>query len=198
MIQTTIEQRAAVRSKLTPTIHWRKRENLDLPRRQHLGPSAGSATIPRHPRRTEHWGHRAAGSMVRGAADGTPQGNAQGRQRVQHEGGSCDRGDPEARDNRERHRVRHVGIALLGMRRYEMREKRRYYSLAGRTVISVWNQGKGQESHRPWTIFHDGEEATFEVRELPSPIRERPDIRIGIVDLSSLVDPSRRNIPSVF
>ncbi len=69
------------------------------------------------------------------------------------------------------------------MRRYEMREKRRHYSLGGRTVISVWNQGKGKEAWLPWTVFHDGEERTNQVRELPEPIPERHDIRIGIFDL---------------
>jgi hypothetical protein len=70
------------------------------------------------------------------------------------------------------------------MRRYEMKEKRRYYSTNGRIVISVWNQGKGNESHTPWTIFHDGAERTGAVQELPRPFTDRPDIRIGIVDLS--------------
>jgi hypothetical protein len=70
------------------------------------------------------------------------------------------------------------------MRRYEMREKLRYYSLGGRTVVSVWNQGKGKEAHLPWTVFHAGEERTDAVRELSRPFGDRPDIRIGIVDLS--------------
>lgn len=76
------------------------------------------------------------------------------------------------------------------MRRYEMREKRRHYSLGGRTVISVWNQGKKSESHFPWTIFQNGEEKTNCVRELPRPFPDRLDIRIGVVDLSSLSLPS--------
>jgi hypothetical protein len=70
------------------------------------------------------------------------------------------------------------------MRRYEMREKRRYYSLGGRTVISVWNQGKGQEPALPWTAFHDARDRTNDVRELARPFSDRPDIRIGILDLS--------------
>lgn len=72
------------------------------------------------------------------------------------------------------------------MRRYEMREKRRYYSRGGRTVISVWNQGKGKEAWLPWTVFHDGHEHTEQVQELPTPIPDRPDIRIGTLDLTSL------------
>jgi hypothetical protein len=72
------------------------------------------------------------------------------------------------------------------MRRYEMREKRRYYSGSGRTVISVWNQGKGKEAHLPWNVFHDGLERTEDVAELSMPFEDRPDIRIGILDLSRL------------
>lgn len=72
------------------------------------------------------------------------------------------------------------------MRRYEMREKRRYYSNDGRTVVSVWNQGKGKEAHLPWTVFHDGEEHTAAVRELDTPFADRPDIRIGVLDMAAL------------
>jgi len=72
------------------------------------------------------------------------------------------------------------------MRRPEMRQKRQYYSLGGRTVISVWNQGKGREAALPWTVFHDGQERTNDVRELDKPFSGRPDIRIGILD-SSLI-----------
>lgn len=71
------------------------------------------------------------------------------------------------------------------MRRYEMREKRRHYSSGGRTVVSVWNQGKGRESHFPWTVFLDGVERTGDVVDLPSPVSERPDIRIGVLDLTT-------------
>ena len=69
------------------------------------------------------------------------------------------------------------------MRRYEMRRKRRYYSHGGRTVISVWNQGRRKEAHMPWTVFHDGGEKTDAVRELHHPIGDRVDIRIGIIDV---------------
>ena len=69
------------------------------------------------------------------------------------------------------------------MTRYEMREKRRFYSLKGRTVLSVWNKGRGKESWLPWTVFYDGEEMTDQVRELRTPFAERPDIRIGIATL---------------
>ena len=72
------------------------------------------------------------------------------------------------------------------MTRYEMRTKRRRYSLHGRTVVSVWNQGKGKESYLPWTVFHDGEERTEGVKELPTPFSDRPDIQIGIVDFATL------------
>ena len=72
------------------------------------------------------------------------------------------------------------------MTRYEMREKRRFYSRDGRTVVSVWNKGRGKESWLPWTVFHDGEERTDRVREIEAPFAERPDIRIGLVDLADL------------
>ena len=64
--------------------------------------------------------------------------------------------------------------------------KRKHYSLGGRTVISVWNQGRGREASLPWTVFHDGMERTEAVRELPRPFTDRPDIRIGVIDLGSL------------
>ncbi len=69
------------------------------------------------------------------------------------------------------------------MTRYEMKEKRQFYSQNGRTVVSVWNKGRGKESWLPWTAFHDGEEWTDRVHELEVPFAERPDIRIGIVEL---------------
>lgn len=73
------------------------------------------------------------------------------------------------------------------MTRYEMRKKRCRYSLGGRTVISVWNQGRRKgEAPLPWTVFHDGTERTEAVRELPRPFSDRPDIRIGVLDLTSL------------
>jgi hypothetical protein len=72
------------------------------------------------------------------------------------------------------------------MTRYEMRRKRQHYSLGDRTVISVWNQGKGKESKLPWTEFHDGKERTDAVKELPPPFAERPDIRIGVLDLAAM------------
>lgn len=69
------------------------------------------------------------------------------------------------------------------MRRYEMKEKRRYFSANGRWVVSVWNLGRGKESAKPWTVFHDGADATGIVRDLPNPVPERPDIKIGIVNV---------------
>ena len=90
----------------------------------------------------------------------------------------------------DRLREMNVGLVLNPihdyMTRHEMRKKRCHYSLGGRTVLSVWNQGRGKESYLPWTVFHDGAERTDTVRELPRPFSDRPDIRIGIVDLSSL------------
>jgi hypothetical protein len=79
------------------------------------------------------------------------------------------------------------------MRRYEMPRKRAYYSANGRWVVSVWNQGKSGESHTPWSVHHDGVDCTDCVRELPSPFSDRPDIRIGIVDVET---PSRDRSPA--
>lgn len=73
-----------------------------------------------------------------------------------------------------------------------MRDKRQHYSVGRRTVMSVWNQGNGRDAQVPvpWTVFHDGEDWTYAVRELPTPFSDRPDIRIGIVDLSFVAPPS--------
>lgn len=73
------------------------------------------------------------------------------------------------------------------MTRYEMRKKRGYYSREGRAVLSVWNQGKrAGEAALPWTVYHDGIDRTSTVEELCTPFTDRPDIRIGVVDLASL------------
>ena len=72
------------------------------------------------------------------------------------------------------------------MTRYEMREKRRFCSRDARTVASVWNKGQGKESWLPWTVFHDTEERADRVREIEAPFAERPDIRIGVVELADL------------
>jgi hypothetical protein len=72
------------------------------------------------------------------------------------------------------------------MTRYEMNMKREHYSLGGRTVISVWNEGLGRDASQPWTVFHDGMKWTEAVRELPTPFCDRPDTRIGVVDLAWL------------
>jgi hypothetical protein len=76
------------------------------------------------------------------------------------------------------------------MTRFEMREKRRYFSREGHTVISVWNQGKRHVDGRPigeaavpWTVFHDGRELTKCVAEPHHPVNDRPDIRIGLFDV---------------
>lgn len=68
------------------------------------------------------------------------------------------------------------------MTRYEMKKKRAYYSLQGRTVVTVWNQGKRKgEAPIPWTVFQDGKDLTGRVKEIRHNIASRPDIRIGIV-----------------
>jgi hypothetical protein len=66
------------------------------------------------------------------------------------------------------------------MRRPEMKLKRKHYSIGGRTVLSVWNMGKGKESSCPWTAFHDGAETTDDIVEVETPFADRPDIRIGV------------------
>lgn len=67
-----------------------------------------------------------------------------------------------------------------------MLEKRRRYAEGGRSVVSVWNQGRsGEERELPWTVFVNGEERAEMVRELPTLFVDRPDIKIGIMDVSS-------------
>jgi hypothetical protein len=72
------------------------------------------------------------------------------------------------------------------MRRYEMREKRRFVSQGGRTVVSVWNKGKGREPILPWTVFHAGTDKIAAVRDLPTQFADRPDIHIGVLDLAAM------------
>jgi hypothetical protein len=79
--------------------------------------------------------------------------------------------------------VRRAEIRRLLRKR---RKKRCHYSLGGRTVVSVWNQGRGREAPPSCTVFHDGMERTIAVRELLRPFSDRPDIRIGVLDLASL------------
>ena len=69
----------------------------------------------------------------------------------------------------------------------DMRNKRKHYSCGGRTVFSVWNQGNGRDAEVsvPWTVFCDGKDVTNTVRELVNPIAERPDLRIGVFDVTS-------------
>jgi len=68
------------------------------------------------------------------------------------------------------------------MTRYEMKKKRAYYSLEGRTVVTVWNQGKKKgEARIPWTVFRNGKDLTENVKEVHHDITTRQDIRIGIV-----------------
>jgi len=69
----------------------------------------------------------------------------------------------------------------------DVREKRRHYSRNRRTVVSVWNQGRRDRNvAAPWTVFHDGQERTQDVVELPRAFNDRLDIRIGIIDVSVL------------
>lgn len=72
------------------------------------------------------------------------------------------------------------------MRRYEMKEKRRYFSTDRRVVVSVWNRGRGSESSQPWTAFYDGRDCTHLINEIRSPVAERPDIRVGVLATAAL------------
>lgn len=67
------------------------------------------------------------------------------------------------------------------MTRYEMKRKRAYYSRNQRMVVTVWNMGRGRESKFPWTVFYNEEDITAQVGEVSPGIKERTDIRIGIV-----------------
>jgi hypothetical protein len=67
------------------------------------------------------------------------------------------------------------------MTRYEMKKKRAYYSINQRMVITVWNMGRERESKTPWTIFYNDKDITTQVREVSPRIKDRLDIRIGIV-----------------
>ncbi len=73
-------------------------------------------------------------------------------------------------------------------RSHLMSAKRAYYSANRRTVISVWNSGKRGESSLPWTVFHDGQDLTNDrvVTKVEGPVPERPDVRIGILDLTQI------------
>ena len=70
--------------------------------------------------------------------------------------------------------------------RSEMRKKRRYYSKAARVVISVWNEGKGRDAKYPWTVFSNNKEMSSSIMEIAKPFEDRPDIRIGIIDVGAL------------
>lgn len=71
--------------------------------------------------------------------------------------------------------------AHTAMKRYECADKKRAFS-KGRTIVSVWSKDKirGHEPMNPWQIFQNCEDVTALVKEIKSPIKDRPDIRIGI------------------
>ncbi|RJP40411.1 MAG: hypothetical protein C4547_02845 [Phycisphaerales bacterium] len=86
-------------------------------------------------------------------------------------------------------RLTNMGVSVIlnpvhdYMKRPEMLEKRRYLSQNRRTVVSVWNRGRGNEPHIPWTVYHDGKDRTADVEEIAWPVPGRPDIRVGLVTL---------------
>jgi len=84
-----------------------------------------------------------------------------------------------------------INVILNGlhsyMRRPEMQKKRAYLSRQGRTVLTVWPQGRwANEARLPWAVWHDGENRIGCVKEILPRFTDRPDIRIGVVDLEEL------------
>lgn len=68
-------------------------------------------------------------------------------------------------------------------RRYESNLKRKYLSQNKKTLISVWNQYfYDREPKIPWCVFHNGQNTTENINELPTPFNDRPDIRVGIYE----------------
>lgn len=69
--------------------------------------------------------------------------------------------------------------------RYEINEKRRALS-KGRWVLSTWNQYKkrGRDGKYPWVAFCDGLDRTTEIIEYKNLIPNRPDIRVGFIDVT--------------
>jgi hypothetical protein len=69
---------------------------------------------------------------------------------------------------------------------YQMKCKRRFLSQNDRWVISVWNRGKRDSSHRrrdgtkpPWTVFHNGKKREIVVEPMPNQM----GVEIGILKI---------------
>jgi hypothetical protein len=60
------------------------------------------------------------------------------------------------------------------------------FSSSGRAAVSVWNQGRWRTEPNPWLVFHDGVEREEMIEEIPQPFPDRPDLRIGFVDISAM------------
>ena len=54
-------------------------------------------------------------------------------------------------------------------------------SQGNRTVVSVWNQGKGSTETAPWLLYRNGVDCSDRIQEPHISIPTRPDMRIGIV-----------------
>jgi hypothetical protein len=71
-------------------------------------------------------------------------------------------------------------------RRPEANWKRQALSGNGRLIASVWNTWKNKirgESKRPWVAFHDGKDVTDSIVEISNPVKQRPDIRVGVLSI---------------
>ncbi|MCK4659203.1 MAG: hypothetical protein KAV82_06735 [Phycisphaerae bacterium] len=93
-----------------------------------------------------------------------------------------------------RHHLAKLGVSVVlnpihdRMSRWEMPMKRAFLSRPDRTVVSVWNAGekKPKRSRLPWSVFDCGRNCTDAIEEVPEPISDRPDIRIGLLNLPRL------------
>jgi hypothetical protein len=71
-------------------------------------------------------------------------------------------------------------------RRPEANMKRAAFSCNKRFTLSVWNKWRAEikgEARTPWVAFHDGKNVSERIREIESPVKGRPDIRIGVLAL---------------
>lgn len=68
--------------------------------------------------------------------------------------------------------------------RPECAAKRKYLSLSGRAVLSVWNMNseKRRQARNPWSLFINGENQSQKIQEIEN-LFERKDLRLAVVDL---------------
>jgi hypothetical protein len=68
-------------------------------------------------------------------------------------------------------------------RRPEANWKRAALSRNKRFTLSVWNKWKAEikgEARTPWVAFYNGKNVSERIREIETPVKGRPDIRIGV------------------